>query len=145
MTTTVTKEQIKEIAEQLDCGFSCYFNKKDNELLFVPDPDHHPDMEMSAWKSELKKIRKNPNNFITIDPPSSSESFEIMAEFAESLEDGKLRDELIQALNKRKPFREFKFVIDNSGDFRQKWFDFKSTKLQERVEDELRYVNDEEE
>ncbi len=35
-------------------------------------------------------------------------------------------------------FREFKLVIDNSGDFRQQWFDFKNKWQQDFV---LRQLN----
>jgi hypothetical protein len=55
-----------------------------------------------------------------------------MADFADSLSDShRLKSRLINALNRKKPFREFKFVIDNSGEYRQMWFDFKNRKLQE--------------
>ncbi len=61
-----------------------------------------------------------------------------MADFAEQLDDSnKLKTKLINALNKRKPFREFKFVIDNSGEYRQKWFDFKNEQLQQWVKDKF--------
>jgi len=40
---------------------------------------------------------------------------------------------LINALNRKKPFREFKFEIDNSNMYRQQWFDFKNAQLKEWV------------
>lgn len=46
----------------------------------------------------------------------SHDSFQIMAGFADSLDDTRLQDKLINALNKSKPFRNFKWQIDNSGD-----------------------------
>jgi hypothetical protein len=48
-----------------------------------------------------------------------------MVDFAESVDDTKLRDKLISALNRPKPFQNFKWQIDNSGEYRQQWFDFK--------------------
>lgn len=144
--TTLTKKQIAEIADQLDCGFSCHINKKNLDFIFVPDSDKHPDMELDAWKNDLKKLRKNPDNYITIAPPQSRDSFRIMSLFIETLpDDNILKDRLNRALEKTHPFREFKFAIDNAGDFRQKWFDFKSEKLQEWVENELTFIGDEEE
>jgi len=142
---TLTQEQIKEIADQLDSGFTCYYNKQNNDLLFIPDPDNHPDLEMDAWKDDLKKIKKHRSSYIVIQPPQSRDSFEIMAQFVDTLADNnKLKNVLIQALEKQKPFREFKFAIDNSGEFRQKWFDFKSEKNQERVKNELGYFDEKE-
>ena len=45
-------------------------------------------------------------------------------------------------LSKKKPFREFKFVIDNSGAYRQEWFDFKNRKLEEFVRNRLNELAD---
>jgi len=49
----------------------------------------------------------------------SHESFKIMADFAENIDNARLQDRLINALNKSKPFRNFNWEIDNSGDYRQ--------------------------
>ena len=49
-----------------------------------------------------------------------------MNEFAEQVADQNLQSKLLNALSKNKPFKEFKFLIDNDPDYRQQWFDFKS-------------------
>ena len=36
----LTKDQIKEIAEQLDCGMRCYINKETGEIKTTPDFDN---------------------------------------------------------------------------------------------------------
>jgi len=131
---SLTKEQIKEIAEQLDCGFRCFWHKKNGEFVFVPDTLKYPDMDIDAWADEMEKLDHNYGDYREIAQLESSDSFEIMADFVETLSDSnRLKDKLIDALNKRKPFREFKFVIDHSGEFRQKWFDFKNMRMQEWV------------
>jgi hypothetical protein len=57
-----------------------------------------------------------------------------MGDFTETLNDSNpLKDKLFEALNRRKPFREFKFVIDNSGKYRQVLFDFKNQWLKDLV------------
>lgn len=144
--TKLTQEQIKEIAEQLGCGFSCHYNIKTNDLLFIPDLENYLDEELDAWADDLKKIKKDKKNYKTIDPPKSSDSFEIMVQFIGTLPDDlKLKDVLSTALAKRKPFQEFKFAIDNSGDYRQNWFDFKNEMLVEWVKNELKYIDDKDE
>ena len=70
--------------------------------------------------------------YITIEPLESNESFKIMEKFVDQLDNSKLRKRLVYALNNRKPFANFKNIIDNS-DIRQDWFDFKDEKLQEYV------------
>ena len=57
-----------------------------------------------------------------------------MIDFTEQLtENIPLQDRLFDSLHKNKPFREFKHVIDHSGIFRQKWFDFKNKQQQDFV------------
>lgn len=132
--STLTQEQIKEIAEQLDCGFRCFWNKTNGDLLFVPDTLKYPDMEMDSWSDEMKKLNDNFDEYKEIDSLGSHDSFEIMGDFIQTLSDSnKLKGKLIVALNRRKPFAGFKFLIDNSGDYRQKWFEFKTMKVQEWV------------
>lgn len=127
---TLTKEQIHEIAEQLTCGFRCFWHKKTGELLFIPDELKNPEMEDEFFKEEKDKLKKGKRYFLEIEPLQSRDSFEIMAAFSEQLDDNPaLKKHLIAALNKRKPFREFKWVIDNSGIYREKWFEFRHEKI----------------
>jgi hypothetical protein len=135
---TLTEQQIKEIAEQLDCGLRSFWHKPTGELLFVPDLNNNPFADAEFFEEDLEKLDNNFKDYIEIEKPNSSDSFEIMANFTEQLNDNeKLKNELIKALNKKKPFREFKFVIDNSGAYRQQWFDFKNAKLKQWVKDKF--------
>jgi hypothetical protein len=128
-----TPDDIKEIAEQLDCGFRAYMHTTTGQLLFVPDEDSLPDIELDSWEEELEQIENNGDNYYEFDKWTSNESFEMMSEFAEQLTDHNLQSRLLDALRRNKPFREFKFVIDNSGKCRQQWFDFKNKWQQDFV------------
>lgn len=131
---SLTKEQIKEIAEQLDCGFRCFWHRQNGELVFVPDTLRYPDIYIDAWTDEMEKLDNNFGDYREIAQLESRDSFEIMADFVETLSDSnRLKDILIDSLSKKKPFSRFKYVIDNSGEYRQKWFDFKNMRLQEWV------------
>jgi len=133
---SLTKEQIKEIAEQLNCGFRCFWHKTNRDFVFVPDTLRYPDIDIDAWNDEMEKLDNNFNDYREIAQLGSSDSFEIMADFVGTLSDSnRLKVKLIDALNKKKPFLEFKFVIDNSGEFRQRWFDFKNLRIQQWVKD----------
>jgi hypothetical protein len=139
----LTKEQIKEIAEQLDCGFRSFVHKENGELLFTPDTLRHPDMDLNAWSEENEKLDNNFMDYLEIEPLESRDSFQIMANFAESLTDSnKLKEKLFNALNRRGPFREFNFVIDNSGEYREEWFKFKDQKLRDWVQENIDRFND---
>jgi hypothetical protein len=36
---TLTKEKIREIYQELDCGMRCFYNPDTNEIKSWPDPD----------------------------------------------------------------------------------------------------------
>jgi len=122
----MTTDNIKEIAEQLDCGFRAFIHKTTRQLLFVPDENNLPGIDLDFWEEELEKLENNFTEYYEIDKWTSSEAFEIMSEFADQVSDNKLQSRLFDALRKNKPFRGFNFVIDSSGDFRQQWFTFKN-------------------
>ena len=131
-------EKIKEIAEQLDCGFRAFIHKSTGQMLFVPNENDMPDIDLDSWTEELELLEINFTDYYEIEKWTSSEAFEMMADFAEQLTENKqLQSKLIDALNKKKPFREFKFVIENSGNYRQQWFDFKNSWQQDFVERQL--------
>ncbi len=139
---TFTKEQIKEISEQLDCGFRAFYHKQTGDLIFVPDTNRHIDMDTNAWQDDLDKLDENFLDYLEINAMETSDSFRVMTDFAEQLADTKLQDRLLTALNRNKPFREFKFVIDNAGEQRKSWFDFKNKHYIEWTEEQLRIQND---
>ena len=129
----ITKEQIKEIADQLDCRWKCYINKETGIIKSVPDFDIMQTSSTEPWDSVLNELDENWGNYLEIEKMESHESFEIMVEFAEDVDSKELHDALINALNRKHPFQNFRFVIDNSGPYRQKWFDFKTQSLKEWV------------
>jgi hypothetical protein len=136
----LTKDQIKELADQLDCGNKCYINKETGILIFTPDFDRgYADEEL--WQDDINELEENWDKYVEIDRMESRESFEVMAGFAESVDSRELREALIGALNKKHPFQNFKWVVDNSGPYRQKWFDFKNQRLIEWVNDQLEVLD----
>ena len=137
---SLTNDEIKEIADQLDCGNRCYINKETGEIKTTPDfNDGFADEEL--WADVLEELEENWDKYIEIEKMESHESFDLMAEFAENVDSRELRDSLINALNKKHPFQNFKWVIDNSGPYRQRWFDFKAQKLLNWVENKLDEIN----
>ena len=122
----IPTDSIKEIAEQIDCGFRAYIHKTTHALLFIPDEDSIVDVDFDFWTEELEQLENNQADYVEVNKWSSSEVFKSMQEFSELVSDAKHQNRLFDALRKNKPFREFNFVIDHSGDLRQEWFDFKN-------------------
>ncbi|MBK9256154.1 MAG: hypothetical protein IPM42_11760 [Saprospiraceae bacterium] len=136
----ITTENIKEIAEQLDIGFRAFVHKTTGQLLFVPNQSELLEIDMESWAEDLEELENNFMDYFEFEKWSSRDSFSMMADFAEHLTANRhLQSRLYDALNKKKPFREFKFVIDNSGDYRQQWFDFKNKWQQDFVVRQLNF------
>ncbi len=68
----------------------------------------------------------------TFEPLESFESFKIMEQFVGTLGNGTLRNRVVKALNRRRPFANFKAIVENS-EYRQEWFDFKKAWLESHV------------
>lgn len=134
-----TKQNIiKNIAQELDCGFDCYYNSKTDEIITIPSFSQLYDEEdfKEAFQAALKKVEKHPTDFIKFEVLESFEAFKIMERFVEQIPDQKLKEELEIVLTNKKPFQNFKHKIDHS-DFRQNWFDFKQRALEIKVENQL--------
>jgi hypothetical protein len=127
---------VKEIAGSIDAGMVCYLNPDTLEIdEFYHELLSNPDLYESNTGFSIDEL--NPKytqweKYITIEPLESNESFRIMEKFAEQVDNPRLRNQLVNALNNRKPFANFKRIIDNS-EYRQDWFNFKDEQLQNYV------------
>jgi len=132
------KNIIKEIAENLDCGFNCYYNSNTSEIVTIPNFSNIADEEefKEIIQEGLEKINKQKAGFVKFEVLESFESFKIMERFVEQISDQQFKSELENILQKKKPFQNFKYLLDNS-DYRQRWFDFKQTELERIVENQL--------
>jgi hypothetical protein len=133
---------INTIAQELDCGFDCYFNVKTEEIISIPGFSYILDMDdfNDAFEENFKKIETQKSDLIKFEVLQSFESFKIMEDFVAQLPDRNLKEELSIILIQKKPFRNFKNRIDHS-DFRQNWFDFKLKEIEKKVETVLKSNN----
>lgn len=133
----LTEKQIEEIAEWLDCGFRCYFNHKTGVIKTILNSDTWMDADLGAWAEDAKEIDAQREDYIEFEGFESYDSFQVMADFTEHVDDKSLQQRLIGALNRRKPFQNFKWEIDNSGEYRQQWFDYKKMRYIQWVKDQI--------
>ncbi|MEP7318628.1 MAG: UPF0158 family protein [Panacibacter sp.] len=111
----------------------------------MPNRDSNFDMDEEIWRDVFEDIDSKMQESIAFECFDTHESFRIMESFAENEVDDKiLRAKLITALANKKPFRHFKFVIDNSN-YRQAWFAFKNQWYIEHVVKELEWYNSKDE
>jgi hypothetical protein len=135
--SVMEKEKIKDIADNLEFGMRCFIHSKSKEIKFIPDHDKHPDMDSEIFAEDDEEIENNFRDYIRIEGMNSHESFKVMRDFIETVDNEVLRERLIHALNRPKPFSNFKFTIDNSGQYRDRWFKFKDKKIMDWVENQL--------
>ena len=119
----LSKEQISEIAELLDCGMICFYHRPTGTIESHPDPNR-PFFDPEPWQDTIDRIENDWGNYDRFEKMDSTQGFQLMEDFAYSLTDEKFRDKIIERLSRRRPFRNFKNLIDSS-DYRQSWFDFK--------------------
>jgi hypothetical protein len=136
-TMKLTENQIEEIADNLDAGMRCFYHHKADKIISILNFDSWDGADEESWEEESKEIDKNWDDYFEFIGLDSHESFRIMADFSENIDNIKLQEKLIDALNKPKPFRNFKWQIDNSGEYRQLWFDFKKLRCIRWVKEQI--------
>jgi wyosine [tRNA(Phe)-imidazoG37] synthetase (radical SAM superfamily) len=134
-------KQIEEIADNLDSGMKCFYNLKTGEIKTIINFDNWIGADKEPWEEDINEIENNLDNYVEFEGLSTQESFRIMADFAENVDNNSLQERLVNALNKSKPFGNFKWQIDNSGDYRQEWFNFKKARYIDWVKDQINFKN----
>jgi hypothetical protein len=134
----IPEKTIKDIAQEFDCGLRVFLHKTTQQYIAVPDEDLLIDDQEEAWKNAFEILEKNANNYYEIEKWCSSEAFNIMQDFTNQLKDNtQIKVLLLEALEKRKPFREFKFLIDEYADYRNDWFAFKNAQQEQLVKEQI--------
>lgn len=128
--------QIKEIADSLEAGFICYVHRQTGEVLEVPDVSDPFSGEFEAWYDVLNQVEQHPEDYLKIKPMDSTQAYQVMADFAEELPEGDFRERALDRLSARKPFRNFKDLVEDS-EYREDWFAFRTKAYQKWVREQL--------
>lgn len=134
------EDEIKEIVENLQCGFKCFWNVKTNALIFIPE-DENSHIDWEFWEEQTVQLKKEAKDFKEIEKPASTASFEIMEDFvATMVSDALFKKELENILNSKKPFGHFKQCIENSN-LRDDWFQFKNNWFRNWVQKQIKQIS----
>ncbi|MEN0049987.1 MAG: UPF0158 family protein [Bacteroidota bacterium] len=144
-----TDQQIKEIAGELQCGMKCFIEKATNKIIIAFDWDD-PYFDEGALPEEaiqeLEDLRTNLMAYHEIEKMPSNKGFGVMEDFVDAMSntrDYRLKMQLIQALNKRKPFANFKHIVENSN-HREAWFAFRDEAARNWVKKQLSRITQKE-
>jgi hypothetical protein len=131
------EEIIIEIASLNDCGEVVFLHLETKEILSYPAPDRSGYNEYDYLAEKVLAITDaNPAAYIQFDPPDTRASYKIMEGFVEILTDESVKARVLDSLNSKKPFRNFRVTIENEG-IEDAWYDYKDAYLQMSVRDKL--------
>ncbi|NOQ26813.1 MAG: hypothetical protein GQ564_15745 [Bacteroidales bacterium] len=131
----ISSKEITEIAQELESGFKIYINCDTLEFKAIFDyKDTFGDTEI--WEEEQEKIEKEWENYIIINKMESWEAFKIMEEFTYEVKDERMQEDLTKILNRKSPFANFKFEIEDS-EYREQWFKFRTKKYEDFTKEKL--------
>ena len=133
-----TEAQINDIAQNCLMGMLSFVHKETLEIEVYPDVRHIIEFDENdeLWAETKNKLDENMADYIEIEPMTSFESYKLLENFVLVVDDESLQDDLQAALERRKPFRNFKHIVDNSN-YRQAWFDFELEQTMEYVRKNL--------
>lgn len=74
-------------------------------------------------------LEEEPERYRFIEPLPSHEGFRWMENFALQVENQRARGDLLQALDRKRPFRSFKDALLSYPELREQWFAFEEERL----------------
>ncbi len=122
---------LTEALESHDFDSAWVLDLDTGDVIPVFDPAVTGDSETSD------EVERNPNRYLPIEPITSHESFGIMERFAAELAPGEAQSSLLEALQRRHPFREFKASLAEFPDLRERWFQYHDLRLKAIAEEWL--------
>lgn len=131
----LSEKQIEDIAEDLECGFRIFLNTETKEIKTILEWDELASDEF--WETELTEIEQDPDKYIEFDKMDSRKEFRLMEDFVETVDNEELKKKLELGLRLSKPFRNFKDIIDDENEYKQKWFEFKRARYIDFVKEQL--------
>ena len=132
----------RQTGEVIGLGDDFLFDD-DDEDEEVEGEEVEDDEEPEDWESKERALRRairadKTDRYLEIPSLGSHEGFRIMERFAASLEHGRARDVLFDALDHRRPFRSFKDALFGFPNVREAWFSYHEARLREHALDWLK-------
>ena len=135
------KKVVAEIADSLLAGSICFFNPDTLELEDMPgelaySPEEYELITGETFESAGLK-HESWQYCIRIKPMESHDSFKVMEHFMDEIKEISFQERLVNALNRKKPFANFKHLVEGSK-YRQRWFNFRQAQYERYVWDTIK-------
>ena len=127
--------EICEAMEDHSLDFEYYLDLKNGEVIIKSNFESDLDSDIS------NEIEYDFERYESIPNIGSSKTYRYMEMFVESVEDIKLKGKLTNVLNGKKPFRQFKNVLEDNPEKQILWYDVKDKLLKQEAKDWLDSLN----
>lgn len=112
---TIRADELIGSMQDNDYSNHHYFDTATGDVIFTSDY-----LGLDEETEEL--LETEGERFVEIDRVSSREAWQIMADFAETVSDGRIQEQLFRALNGEGAFRRFKDTLLAYPEVREQWF-----------------------
>ncbi len=102
-----------------------YLDTKSGETVFVTESD------MPEGDELKESMEQEPERYVYIEPIDSSVSFRVMEDFVAQLAEGDMKHDLSEALQRRRPFRQFKDTMYRYPETKEEWFWYHDQRMKE--------------
>ena len=121
-------DELCEAMEDSSYEHEYYLDLETGEILFISD--YMDDEETGKLKDQ---IEEDFDRYERIPRAESYEGYEDMVGFIATVDNERLAELLEVAINGKGAFRRFKDVLLNYPEERERWFEFKGDKMEERA------------
>ncbi len=124
MKLNIDFEDLVDVYEDSSVDHVYHIDIKNNEILYYNDGLGEPEDVKEKIESCLDDTR-----YLCIPPRLSQDEFLIMEMFVYTISDFDIAEKFHNALERRKPFRNFKDLLYDYPKLREKWFKFKQNTI----------------
>ncbi len=128
--STMPASVIRELASQISTGNVCYIDRYTAKINVIDKTIE--DEELLAAQEEIRvEIEKKIERYVKLEKIGEKDQLMIMKDFLDEITDKSVRKELLNALRRKSPIRNFTTEIESNMGLRQHWTNF-YTKESER-------------
>ncbi|MEY2924063.1 MAG: hypothetical protein RLZZ337_611 [Bacteroidota bacterium] len=124
---------LREIAEQIDLGQICYFNKKTKQHFFIPS---QVEDDAEFYQEAIQRKKDEKKELIEIKAFDSKTAFLLMEEFVQGIDDFEVQSSFMEALYNERPFANFKQKARQHR-VEKEWSAFRVERLSKSVSDSI--------
>jgi mRNA-degrading endonuclease RelE of RelBE toxin-antitoxin system len=140
---TLSEKEVEKIAAQLLKGMICFYQLDNKKIYQLPDDEDYFNYDLTPEEEDiLDEIDENPENYAEFTKMEPHQEHQMMETFADRIvKERNFQDELFNALSKPKAATAFKFLIDSSGKYKDRWLEYRLQKYQDWVKEQIDIFN----